>query len=387
MHARKAVVKPRALPNLQNRDITEIQAEEYLLALRHPYEAYQRGASPAYPDPEGIQALYRWSTRLELDVSSVANGTAYDIWCRVSPAGLAHLMVATTFTANLPSAFSNYDDTSYNTWATTLFKKRMVACELRFTNRTAVLDQAGTCMMGIFPATFSNTKLFNQLSQMPGVNIRTLADPGTIGRFAWKPAEDMENNDTILVDPATPIGFYDSSLLVWGTAPTAWQGHVEIITFWEGAPLMEAADFIQPILKAPSIEHARRIAYKSLIVDGDGSTNTNVIKDDGGNEDFMRSVDGVLGNVRKGVDAGYKLFEAAKGLAGPVSSLFSWAGSLFGHERVKRILSLLNDEDLELLRNALSNTRTRNEVLIKLSAYEEPERKSNDDVIARRFRE
>jgi len=371
----------RAPPTLVSKSLNtvDLQAAEYVLALRQPYEAYQRGATPAYPDPEGIQPLYRWSTRMEGDANSVTNAhySREEIWLRANRFGIVHLDEAVTFdpATGLPLTFTGFGDTSYNSWATTLFKVRMVAMEMRITNSSAVLNQAGTAMMGIFPTQYTNTKTPNQLMQMPGTNVRTLADPGSIGRYAWKPAEDMDNGDILLVDYNSGVATfpYSTSILFYGWGPATFAVHYEIITFWEASPLMEAADFVQPVLKAPSVEATRRMLYNSVMIDGDGSTSENVVRDDGPDEPFIRDVQEIAGQIGKGIKAGKDLFEAAKGVIAPATSLFSWIGSLFGHERVGRVLSILNDDDLDVLRTVLAGSRSRQEIVMKLSTFAPPE--------------
>lgn len=339
----------------------ESATQEYVFALLQTFEAEERGFRPGVPDIS-LRPTYRWSSHATFTAATVLNAytTTWDLLLYAIPAGVAHIYYSTAFSAasGKLTAATGYADASYSTWATNFDAVRMVACQFRVRNITAVTSQAGQAQQGANLFGNMTNYTFAQFSNSSESCTRTLASPGDVGVVTWVPVFDQYTGDTEFIFPSTAAANTSTAAWTWIQTPVAGQQFsVEIITMWEALVIPNVQSIIEPTMLLNDPMEAQALLYKAFKNQPAYSLERTVIKDDGVVESTIADLRSIWGGVKSAI-----------GLGKRVSSWISsgW-NSMFGvGEKLMRYVSVMEDDCvstlLSLARDSKSTDQFRNAV-------------------------
>jgi hypothetical protein len=316
-----------------------------------PFFAFENDLKPGSEHNNERSCFRFWSRNEYIIPSIVASGASGPYWsyAAISNAPIAHVRMATSFGSTNDGTPLGYGtdtpDAIYSIMNNMVELYRVVCQGYRVRNLTPIATLGGidVCenQAWSYGAASFGVHASNAGSCQHGMK------PGDILQCAWWPQTDIDyelqywtnspdNTSTAMIYTANAT--YSQSL------------QLEVITLYEVVPYEGVSGILMPTLVQPDPAEVMRLVEKAYAKTKSGrwSIEQCVRQDDG----EWETLKGDVGAIYNGAKA---LFSVPESIGNFVGSVWD---SIFGAERVLRVLSMLKDSDLDILISLASLPRS-----------------------------
>lgn len=361
-----------------HRDATRDSVTAYL----QPFAAYQQRLQPGLPVVGDNQALYGFWTRNILQVTErpYASGTAGGCWVAVRPWLSDQIAEATSFLDGVgtPNTYGGYSD-PFRTAAISNFEFMACAYQgVRVKNLTAVLNQAGECLVARTTYNDSFGLSFPAARQSGTAAVKSAADPGVMITLTYQGLSGMVPSAAgNIVDyglmPPTALG-YDpkSSTMLFRSQssvsnPQTWE--VEVVTCYLARPFANTSVFFAPTKHEVDMIKFDRLVDRAEAVRPEYSIARVAVKDDGDSPTIIADLE--------------TIWNGASAVGRVATAAWSGLSSLFGMQAEQRYLRALNfindDDDLKTFSDVLGHSLNGTMDRLTVSCAPQPDHVSRLD--------